>query len=1035
MSFPSRLLLPVAFATLLLVPVPRAEAQDSAQQALDAANNTYTAGDYTAAVSAYEKFLVDYPTSTVIPNAQIQLAFAYFLTGENKKSLDTITKLLDPKGPAAPDEIKELAAFLQPQALSALASSLKADDPARKTNFQEAVKKFAEFIQKYPRAADLESAYYGSALASFQLGDYAAAKTTLETNIQKFPESGSIMESQNLLALIYASEGSKMLSEEGADREAAFALYKKSADILRGIIDKRADLALVNAAQFQLGEILLNEAAFAPEDRKPALLDEARKAYRGVLPKEEILKLQQMKIDEIPASLRAALAANDTAARKRIGRQADRDRRKLAELQARPDQTVTALQKVGETYYQQGKYDEARVVLNHVKDLLADDGDKKRSLYYTTMTYALQNAAAPATAGYEEFQRQHKGDPIAANLPVAVGNMFLAHPDPAQRDPEKAAKYFQEAADIYPKSPLLGLSVVNQATARAQQGDHEGALKIYRDFLSKNPTPDVAAVAQLGIGNVLKEQGKWDEAIAAYKEMVTKYPQAAQVPEADFWIAVGTQQKGDNQGALPLIDAFVQKYPDNATLTPSVLYSKAAAQFALNQQDQGVATLAELAAKFPKSQPAPFTYFQRAQIAGGTQNADEVVRLMREFAEKYPDDDKIWFAFDSIGQTERNRSNVDGAVAAYSDFIAKYGTAPKAPEAMVQIADLHRGAAERLGRFGALPPEEQDKWKKSMAASLAAGEKMAATYPESPELSLGLRALLTAKKLELDAGLTDAAGVEKYFADLAGAAPGSAKSKALFARASFINSQDPKRALEEMNKAYDPALLYAPSDLDLYGLALLDTGEVDKAKAVFEKVAADYPNPAGMEPSKATPGVQEAQAISLFGLGRVAQKQGNVAEAGQFFEKLKALYPWSPKVLEANYGIAAALREQKKGDEAITLLTQIIRAPNASSQLRADSMLLGGYIQKEKGQRDAAIDYFIKISAFYDGVKDAAATGLWEGGQLLEEQVKELQASDPEKAKKQRVQLIRAYQELTKKFPDTPFAAKAKERLAVLGEK
>lgn len=1032
MSLPSRLLVPVlATAVILVAPAPRAAAQDAPQQALEAANNIYVGGDYPAAVTAYEKLLADYPTSPVVPNAQIQLAFAYYLTGENKKSLDILKKFN--QGPPAPDELKELSALLEPQALSALGSSLKPDDPARKTNFEEAVKKFADYIQKFPKAAEIESAYYGSALASFQIADYEAAKKSLETNIQRFPASASIIESKNLLALVYATEGSRMLSQEGANNQAAFDLYKKSADILRGIINEQADLALVNAAQFQLGEILLNEAAFAPEDRKPALLEEARKAYRGVLPKDRILALQQAKIDAIPAKRGAALAARDTAALKRIDRQAERDRRKLAELQGRPDQTVAALQKTGETYFQQGKYDEARVVLSHVQNALADEEDKKRNLYYTTMTYALQNALQPATAGYEQFQGKYKGDPIAANLPVVVGNMYLAHPDPAQRNPEKAAQYFKEASELYPKSPLLGLSVVNQATARAQQGDYDGALKTYRDFLATNPSPDVGAVAQLGIGNVLKEQGKWDEAIAAYKEMISKFPQAPQLPEAEFWVAVGTQQKGDNQGALPLIDAFVQKYPDNATLTPSALYSKAAAQLALNQQAEGVATLAQLADKFPKSQPAPFTYFQRAQLAGSAQNADEVVRLMREFAEKYPQDEKIWFAFDSIGQTERNRGKIDAAVAAYADFVAKYGTAPKAPEAMVQIAELNRGAAERLGRYGALPPEDQAKWKAFIAAALAAGEKMTATYPESAELSLGLRSLLASKKAELDAGLIDAQGVEKYFADLAASAPAGAKSKVLFARASFISAQDPKRALEEMEKAYDSSLVYAPADLDLYGLALLQSGQGDKAKAVFEKIAADYPNPANMQPAQAPPAIQEAQAISLFGLGQVAQKAGDVSGAGQFFEKLKALYPWSPKVLEANYGIAASKRKEGKSDEAIGLLTQIIRAPNASSQLRADSMLLGGYIQKEKGQRDAAIDYFIKISAFYDGVPEAASTGLWEGGQLLEEQVKELQTSDPAKAAKQKTQLRRAYQELVTKFPDSPFAAKAKERLAALG--
>ena len=98
-------------------------------------------------------------------------------------------------------------------------------------------------------------------------------------------------------------------------------------------------------------------------------------------------------------------------------------------------------------------------------------------------------------------------------------------------------------------------------------------------------------------------------------------------------------------------------------------------------------------------------------------------------------------------------------------------------------------------------------------------------------------------------------------------------------------------------------------------------------------------------------------------------------------------------------------------------------------------MLLGGFIQKDKGQNEAAIDYFIKISAFYDGVPEAASIGLWEGAQLLEQQVKELQTSDPKKVEKQRDQLIRAYKDLTTKFPDSKFAAQAKERLTALGEK
>lgn len=1026
MSFVPRVLL---FVTAITLTAGSLLAQDAPQRALEAANKIYNDGDYPAAVGAYEKFLADYPTSPIVGSAQVQLAWGYFLTGDYRKSLDMLATIS--AGPPPPAELAVRAALLEPQALSGLASTLKPDDANRKAKFQEAVKKFAEFAQKNPKSADLESVNTGSAIASFQIADYAAAKKMLEENIRSFGNSASIQESENLLALVLATEGSRMLAAEDGDKQAAFALYDKAADLLRGIVSRKSDPALVNAAQFQLGEILLNEAAYAPEDRKPALLEEARKAFRGVLPKEGIVKLQQEKIDKLPALKRAALAANNRAEMQRLDGQGERDRRKLAELQSRPDQTVSAVEKVGESYFQQGKYDESRVVLDHAGPLLTENEDRKRNLYHVTMTYALQNANAKAEAKYGEFQRAHKGDPIAANLPVAMGNMYLNHPDAAVRNPEKAAQFFKDAAELYPKSPLLGLSVVNEATARAQQGDVEGALKTYRDFLATNPPAEVAAVAQLGIGNVLKQTGKWDEAISAYKQVAAKYPQAAQAEEAEFWAAVGTQQKGDNEGSLPLIDAFVQKYA-SGQMVPNALYSKASALLALGRTEDGVKVLTEIADKFPKSQPAPFTYFQRAQIAGAAQNSDEVVRLMREFAEKYPQDDKIFFAYDSIGQTENNRGNVAAAVAAYEEFVRKFPEAPKAPEAMVKVAELQRAAAERLGRYGALSPDEQAKWKESMAASLAAGEKLASDYPDSPALALGLRAILVAKRQEAEAGLTDAAGVEKYFEGLAAKSPDSAKGKVLFARAAFINESDPARALAEMGKAYDPALVYAPADLDLYGLALLGSGKPDEAKAVFEKVAADYPIPQGQEPAQAAPAVQEAQAISLFGLGRVAQEKKDVAGAGQLFEKLKSLYPWSPKVLEANYGIAASLREQGKTDEAITLLTQIIRAQNAPSPLRADAMLLGGYIQKDKGERDAAIDYFIKISAFYDGVPQAASTGLWEGAQLLEQQVNELQASEPQKAQKQKEQMLRAYKELSEKFPDSKYAPQARERLSAL---
>ena len=200
--------------------------------------------------------------------------------------------------------------------------------------------------------------------------------------------------------------------------------------------------------------------------------------------------------------------------------------------------------------------------------------------------------------------------------------------------------------------------------------------------------------------------------------------------------------------------------------------------------------------------------------------------------------------------------------------------------------------------------------------------------------------------------------------------------------------------------------------------------------------------PQNVTANQASQVVQEAQAIALFGRARVAQEQGQTAEAGKLFQELKALYPWSPKVLEADYGIGQSLKDEGKLDEAVTLLTGLIRAPTATAELRANAMLLGGAIMAEKAkaatdakQKDeflgAAIDYFIKIAQFYGGVPTAASQGLWMGAQLLEQQAN---GSKDTKFKEQQLGKARSsYQQLLKEYPNSEFASKAQERLSALG--
>jgi TolA-binding protein len=1030
-----------------VAPVRLATAQSGPETANLAAYEVFLSGDYEAAVAAYQKVLADYPTASIVPAAQLQLAYSQFFTQQYDASLATLATLLS--GPPAPPVIRQAALGLEPQAISAQATALPTGDPKRKTLFNQAVEKFTAFIKDFPDAPDVEQVVYNRALANFQNGEFDAAIKDLEANIAKFPNSTTISSSKNLLGLAFATKASIEINKgDTADRDAAMALYKQSTDILREIITARADLTLVNEAYFQLGEILFSQAISSEDEQKAALFGEALLAYRGILPKEEVVAMQRARVESFPTLRRDALKRGDRAGLEALDKENERELRRLADVRGKPDQTLNAMLKMAEIYFNSIRLNEARVLTQHLGPFIEAESDEekkvsmqKRALYLTAMTYGLQNVAPQAVSSYETFQSQFKGDPIAQNLPLTIGSIFLNSPDPTVNDPRKAIPYFEESLTIYPDGRFAGLSAVNQALAQSRLGQTDESLKTFQEFLSRNPRPVEGVVAQMGIANIYKDTQRWDEAIASYKEVLSKFSAQPQAADAEFWIALATQQKGDNAAALPMFLAFIEKHPKNG-LIPTALFTLATAQLGTGAKADGLATLARIADEFPLSNPAPFTYFQRAQILAADGNRDAMLTLMREFIENYPQDNKVYYAYDSLAQAALADAKVDEAMQLYRDYAENYPTSAQAAESLLKIVELQRNSAAALGRYSAMPPEDQEKWKDQLNASMATAQDLVARFPDSPQVALAMRGTLEAQRLLLTAGLKQPADIETYFTEFAQAAPtDAARSKTMFTLAVFIAESDKARSLQTMNDAYNAEMIYAPADLDFYGLALIDNGDLEPAAGVFVKLSSDFANPPGVPAAQIPSQIQEAQAMALFGKGRIAQENNDTAAAGALFETLKTTYPWSPKVLEANFGIAESLREQGKLNEALALLTQIIRATTATADLRAGSMLLGGFIMedkmnaatdpKEKEEHlSTAIDYFIKIAQFYSGVPEVASQGLSEGAQLLEKQAATI--TDPAAKNRQLDQAIRAYQDIVNDFPNSEFAPQAQQRLNAL---
>ena len=973
-------------------------------------------GKYAEAAAAYEDIVKKFPGSTLYSEANLRAGSAYFSAGNYDAAAAIFAKLLEEK--RTPPELALIVLSMQPQVTLARANGLK--DKARTDALNEALKQFDQFLAKSPKAEEFESASYGKAQALYQLEEYPKAVRILQENLTRFPNSLSIQESKYLLAVTVATVArNTMRAVDAAIKKNADPQFDEAEKMLKEIIGKRQNLAMVNDANFQLGEVLFSRASgLENKEKQVAMFGRAIEAYRSTYDKAALIQLQQQYVESI---IKARTAAGpDRELAQRYGRMLEKEQQKLGEYKTRSDQSLAARIRMAQIFSQLGKNDETRAVMNYLDQtgLVTDVDQKKFILYYTARSYAAQKIVAKAVEKYDAFQAAYKGDEIAQDLPLLMGAMYLGD-DPKVSDGAKAEKYFEEARQLYPNSKAGSFAVLLQAQAMMQRKEFEEAIKLLDGAIANHPTKALELEAQFFRATALSRSGKKVEAMAAFKKVRDGFSGTPQAEQAHYQIGQilgGT----DAKAAMVELQGFITKFPNSAMIAAAT-FELGKAQAASGQSDLAVATFKTIAEKYPKSPVTPYTYFERANLLNKSQKMEECLAVMKEYTTIYADNVALLYqAYDFMGKVYGAQSRTADAAGAYADFVAKYPKEELSAEALLKQSDLWKAYAEGQGPYLAIDETKRVEWRKGVEKGTATAEKVLADFPESPAVALALKNLLGMERLQQSVKLKTAAEVDQYFTELAlkfADKPGT-KSKIIFTHAAYNFEKNKVKATEQMRGAYRSELKFAPEDLDLYGQALIESKELDDAIKVYEKLAVDYPLPPGGAGAR---DIQEAQAIALAGLGKAMQEKGDKEGGAKKFAELERLYSWSPKMLEVNYGIAVDLQDKKQSEEAIKRLITVIKAPRAPAELRAKSMLLLGRIYEGNQRYSEAIDNYVKISVFYSAVQGMAAEGLWRGAQLLERQAKgEIPAPGQEPAAK-----VEPKAEATPKSNPPPAAKKA----------
>jgi TolA-binding protein len=983
---------------IFFVPVLRGQAppqpQALDQQRFQQGQQLYNEGKYADALKAFESVQKDFPTSAFIPAANLQAGLCYYYTGQFDQGVLALRKNVATKTIAP--EILEDSQALIPQLLVAKAQKLPPEDPGRKPALEIAIKEFDTFIQKFPQSPEVEQANLGKARSFYGLEKYDDAAKSLRENMQKFPSSESALDTQFMLSVILTTEANALMKTAtvGAENKQADAVYDEAEKLLRDIIKERSrpDFAVMNDAQFQLGEMLVARANAMPKgDAQDKTLYKALDAYRNTFSKEVVLAAQKALIKYDQDRQTEAGKNRNVPEFRRLQSLVQRETGKIADLEARPDQTLAAKIKMGQIYLtlhkdkERERMDEARVLFHFVEKFTEDPEQKKQLLYLITVTYAAQHLTARAEEHYQKWIATYKNDPIGENLPLLLGAMYL-DPDPKRNNPQKALEYFKKQETDFPQSSFAGEAAMQAALAMIQLKQFKEATEALKAYLARNPNKDQAAVAEFGLATVYKDSGKAAEAIETFRAVRNKYPATEQAEQAGYWVGQMLYDKGDPKGAVAELKEYVTKFP-NSELLPAAMLALGKAQRDSGQRDAGLATFKELAEKFPKSEAAPYAYFQMAGMFDADGKYAELEGVMKEFANKYPQNPDTYKAYDYIAQIEGIREKkFQDAIATYEEFVEKFPTHPDAGTAILRISDLWRKDAESMGKFISIPLNQRDEWKKRFDKSVEAAERVLEKYPESSAVALALQNLLTAQKQFVLAKMKADTNVEDYFNALAKkfADKPTTVAKIKFTLAGYFSKKDPAKAAEMMQQAYDEKLIFAPADLELYADALIAQKKYDDVEKIAQKLAKDYPLPPNSDPAKLSSSITEPRALSMFYSAKVLQLTGKSAEAASKFAELKKLFSWSPKLAEADLGIATDLFEQKKYDEASKLLLPVASNPKAPAEIRAQAMMLLAKIAEAEGDIDSAINNYIKLATFFEGLPEYASEGLWRGAQLQE---------------------------------------------------
>ncbi|MEM6822776.1 MAG: tetratricopeptide repeat protein [Verrucomicrobiota bacterium] len=699
-----------------------------------------------------------------------------------------------------------------------------------------------------------------------------------------------------------------------------------------------------------------------------------------------------------------------------------REEQKLNAVENNPELAKEALIKIGEVYLQTREYNKARIVFRHAMKF-AEEEQKKRLEVQIIISQAAQGLAEKAAKNFSDFRSKYPKDPMAQSVKFLIGNALLQ-----QQRYEEAITAFDESLRDFPESPASAQIPKKKAEALMGLGRGDEAIQSFRDFirdaesgkLKVDPlviedTKRILAISLYQQGKANPDQaGKIEEALKLLGDLATNSKTPAIRQESSFLVANFESERGNTEQAITAFKAFAEEFPDSPNA------SKASYRIATLLQKQG--NLEEARSQFQKIIDTYGTD-SLAQAAYGQlwrsykkDDFEKMVEIQDALIAKFPTSARALASlYDRAKMQEKERRDLEGAAETYLNFAEKFSTLPDSADkqkftpfagfATVSAALIKQKLASKLGNYPQLDATQQSQWKQYVDESEKLLREAILKYPNSKAQGQALKKLTDLKLIKIGNKIQKTNDAVTELSQLAGEVNDeSSKLQVMIAQAGLLNQVgQSSQALSIYEQAFSgianpeniPWLEY-----DRFGTLLLENQRWDKAIDTYKKLQ-----------SFVTEKQKHALAAIAYGLGAAYQGKGDSSQAQKYFAELKEKFPWSPKLLDAQYGGAVADFEQGNYQKVIDALKDIIKSTKANTNaikaksmiLLADSLIQMGdkgittpETKSEKGETDIydlASNYYNKAEALFGpAVPNIAAEALYLDVKLRKKQGKEKEA-------------------------------------------